>query len=471
LAYDVPIKDPLAEMLRVGGSYPWRLDGGFTTVLHLKNTINQPVFALVQVRYNGGSYNLERLPLQPYQTVAVDIRALRDGQQKDIRDGVMPSDVESGQVVWFEETVGSLIGRAEMRNVAHGVTSSFSCGDSCPCPPASSNAYLTPGSSAGPVGGTAQFSSMEQRQDCRGTVFGPYNRTSDSTWSSSNTSVFTVSSGLVSCLQQGSGTVTAQFQATVYGQWCAPISIYPRPSSPVTVFRLRISASGSSIHFEDSDSGASIVAGEAFAIMVDAVDANGNLIALGSSVQINTSGSRTLASGEIGVPSSFLLGTSGHYDIPGVLLNRVNGTDRGTSYRFSTAGGGFKDFFLYTYFRVTATREGIVGGTTSCGHTIHPNDHFVALPSTSLCNTGVVVRNGTLSATTTILEVGPWFPHTAPSQGNSCVGPNDPYWNTGGVPRVLSESCDANDAAIDLADGTASDVGISGLGSVVWRFQ
>ncbi|HWO00614.1 MAG TPA: hypothetical protein VNS63_15250 [Blastocatellia bacterium] len=130
----------------------------------------------------------------------------------------MPSDVEVGQIGWFEEEVGSLIGRAELRNVGQGIASSFSCGDTCPCPPASSNAYLTPGSSVGPVGGTAQFSSMEQRQDCRGAVFGPYNRTSDSSWSSSNASVFTVSGGTVSCLQPGSGTVTAQFQGTVYGQ-------------------------------------------------------------------------------------------------------------------------------------------------------------------------------------------------------------------------------------------------------------
>src|SRR5437764_2627059 len=30
-AFDVPIKDPLAEVMRVGGSYPWRLDNGFST--------------------------------------------------------------------------------------------------------------------------------------------------------------------------------------------------------------------------------------------------------------------------------------------------------------------------------------------------------------------------------------------------------------------------------------------------------
>src|SRR5262249_37490902 len=62
LAFDVPIKDPLAGgMGRVGGSYPWRLDNGFTSVVHLKNTVNKSVHALVQVRYDGGTYNLERI--------------------------------------------------------------------------------------------------------------------------------------------------------------------------------------------------------------------------------------------------------------------------------------------------------------------------------------------------------------------------------------------------------------------------
>lgn len=234
------------------------------------------------------------------------------------------------------------------------------------------------------------------------------------------------------------------------------------------MFRLRIRVAGSLLTFDNSDSGASIIAGENFAIIAEAINAAGNVMPI--NIAVSTTASRTLASGEIGLPTNFNI-VNGSYTAQGIVLNRVNGTDSGTSYRFSTAAGGFKDFYLYTYFRVTATKEGIVGGTTSCGHTIQPNDNFVSLPSTGLCNTGIVVRNGTLSATTTIREVGPWFPHSSPSSGNPCVGPDDPYWNTGGVPRVLSESCDANNAAIDLADGTASDVGITGLGSVVWRFQ
>jgi hypothetical protein len=195
------------------------------------------------------------------------IRALRDGQQKDIRDSVMPSDVEGGQVVWFEETIGSLIGRAEVRNIAEGVASSFSCGNACSCPPNSSNTYLTPGSSVGPMGGTAQFSAMEELRDCNNALFGPYNRTSNSTWSSSDTSVFTVSSGLVSCLQPGSGTVTAQFQATVYGQWCNPISIYPRPSGSVQVYMPQLVGVISALVSGDSNS---TISGQAFTLQIEA---------------------------------------------------------------------------------------------------------------------------------------------------------------------------------------------------------
>src|SRR3954470_2035584 len=42
-------------------------------------------------------------------------------------------------------------------------------------------------------------------------------------------------------------------------------------------------------------------------------------------------------------------------------------------------------------FRVFATREGLVGGRTSSGHVITPNDHFVALPSPKALNKKVKV--------------------------------------------------------------------------------
>jgi hypothetical protein len=114
-SFDVPVKDPLAGANRGNGSYPWRLDNGYTTVVHLKNTLDKEVMAVVQVRYDEGNHNPDRIKLAPYQTMAIDIRQLRDAQNKDIRNGLIPEEVESGQVVWFEEESESLIGRAENR--------------------------------------------------------------------------------------------------------------------------------------------------------------------------------------------------------------------------------------------------------------------------------------------------------------------------------------------------------------------
>ena len=42
-------------------------------------------------------------------------------------------------------------------------------------------------------------------------------------------------------------------------------------------------------------------------------------------------------------------------------------------------------------FHVYATREGLVGGTTSSGHVITPSDHFVALPSVKALNKSVKI--------------------------------------------------------------------------------
>jgi hypothetical protein len=73
-SFDVPVKDPLAGMNRNTGSYPFRLDGGYNTVLHLKNTTDKVVYAAVQIRYEGGDYNPNQIKLEPFQTVAVDIK-------------------------------------------------------------------------------------------------------------------------------------------------------------------------------------------------------------------------------------------------------------------------------------------------------------------------------------------------------------------------------------------------------------
>jgi hypothetical protein len=140
-------------------------------------------------------------------------------------------------------------------------------------------------------------------------------------------------------------------------------------------------------------------------------------------------------------------------------------------------------------YRVYATREGLVGGTTANGHVIASRDHFVALPSRRLLDANgsrayqVTVCNGSRCETAPIWDVGPW-------------NTTDDYWNPAGVreswgdlPQGTPEAQAAyqsgyngghdqfgravsNPAGIDLADGTFWDgLGMTDNGWVTVTFD
>jgi hypothetical protein len=121
-------------------------------------------------------------------------------------------------------------------------------------------------------------------------------------------------------------------------------------------------------------------------------------------------------------------------------------------------------------FRVYATREGLVGGTTSSGHVITPNDHFVALPSFKALNKSVKITYKGRSATAPVLDIGPW-------------NNDDDYWNPSdvriykGIPRGVPQAKAAYESGhnggksglgltvtapggIDIGDGTYADLGL-----------
>lgn len=121
-------------------------------------------------------------------------------------------------------------------------------------------------------------------------------------------------------------------------------------------------------------------------------------------------------------------------------------------------------------FRVYATREGLVGGTTSSGHTITANDHFVALPSAKALNKNVKITYKGKSVVAPVLDVGPW-------------NNDDDYWNPTdvrkykGLPRGMPQAQDAYQnggnggksgtglqvtvpCGIDIGDGTYADLGL-----------
>jgi hypothetical protein len=126
-------------------------------------------------------------------------------------------------------------------------------------------------------------------------------------------------------------------------------------------------------------------------------------------------------------------------------------------------------------YRIYATREGLVGGTTANGHVIQYRDHFCALPSGQALNSRggrtytVTIRNpanGRVASNVPVWDIGPW-------------NTKDNYWTTPrqmwtdlpkGKPEAQAAYQDgynggkdmfgrtvANPAGIDLADGTFWD--------------
>lgn len=134
-------------------------------------------------------------------------------------------------------------------------------------------------------------------------------------------------------------------------------------------------------------------------------------------------------------------------------------------------------------YRLFATREGLVGGTTANGHVIVPNDHFVALPS----RRGLSPKG---SAEYSVQVCGPARCETAPVWDVGPWNTKDDYWSPPDVreswrdlPQGMPEAQAAyqngynggrdefgrqvaNPAGIDLADGTFYNVGLNDNGWV-----
>lgn len=256
-SFEVPVKDP-ADMSHMSqGSYPWTLEGGTKTVLHLKNATDKPQQASVLIRFSSGMYKPDLLKFKPYQTISVDIAKLKKSKQKDVDGKEFPLDANSGTVVWSEVTPKTMIGRAEQLNVAQGIARSFSCGG-CPCPSNISSSSMSPGSFTSDVGyGGTPFTPVYQTEDCQGWFYGPYTA-SPTSWSSGNTSIATVSNtGIVDLNEAGSTSITAQFQSTVYSPpYCYTQTVNPTPSAPVNS-RPTISGSNTLWWFKGIDLGVS----------------------------------------------------------------------------------------------------------------------------------------------------------------------------------------------------------------------
>jgi len=235
-SFEVPMKDPTAWNAMIEGINPWTLEDGTRTVLHLKNTTDQPEQAWTTFTFAGGSYNLPLLSFQPYQTIAIDIQALKDSQKPDARGIPFPAEATHGQAVWFPQTPYSLVGRAEQTNMSWGIARSFSCQVNCcsnyfqrvcvstqPCAPNWQTFPPQPASIpvsglTGAVGGSGIVTEYKYGQDCNANTFGP-TAYSSGPWTYNSSVVSVNSSGNVSYVGAGSTSIGITSAPLIYYDW------------------------------------------------------------------------------------------------------------------------------------------------------------------------------------------------------------------------------------------------------------
>jgi len=187
------------------------------------------------------TYSPPRINFAPHQTVAVDIRHLRDAQVADLSGNLIPQNMANGKVVWFEEDADSLIGRAEIINVAKGMSSSLSCYFPCNCSPnwiapGTADNFTLPSALTFLPGGPGQLlSSRQTRYDCNNHSLGTFDVTSSSTFSSLNTSIVTNSANTYSPVGAGITYAKAQFNANHVSPPACPFIAQAAPQPPATV--------------------------------------------------------------------------------------------------------------------------------------------------------------------------------------------------------------------------------------------
>ncbi len=216
-SFDVPIKDPLISMNRTSGSYPFRLDGGYKTVLHLKNMTDKKARAVVQIRYEGGTYHPDQITMEPYQTVALDIKKLQSQQTLDIRGNIFPANITSGKIIWTERDTATVVGRSETANFGEGIAGSFSC-PWCSCAPHSGffeMSYISPFNGFSVVGDEGySLRGLETLISCDEIEgWGPYWVSGfQLNWSSSNSGVVSVdAAGWLQCLAVGTSSIYGSY--------------------------------------------------------------------------------------------------------------------------------------------------------------------------------------------------------------------------------------------------------------------
>lgn len=230
--FRVPLLDPGAQRSSTGG-YPLVFDDERSTVVYLKNTTGQQQRYVAHLKAEGVTYMIGQKTIEPGQTVAYDVRALRDEQTPDEAGRTIPPNATRGHFKWSvlleeeEQEQLVMVGRAEHFDLSGAASSSYAC-VSC-CPDSTIGSFLDPIFNVEVDAGTVvDFDAHEIKEDCYGDQY-----TSErlfASWSTSDSSVATVdSSGTVTTHDAGEIDVEAFFGGRYYYPYTCPGFESPDP--------------------------------------------------------------------------------------------------------------------------------------------------------------------------------------------------------------------------------------------------
>jgi len=131
--FALPMKDPKSGLSRTGG-YPWFIKESSSTVVFIKNVTDETQQFMLSVVYPGGQWGSDIRFLAPRQTFALDVRKLRDSQEKGVEGSVIPIGATSGHLSWSFRGKRDkvLIRRAQTVDFSNGLASTYEC--QCVCP-------------------------------------------------------------------------------------------------------------------------------------------------------------------------------------------------------------------------------------------------------------------------------------------------------------------------------------------------
>ncbi|MGH9468996.1 MAG: hypothetical protein ACRD1N_01480 [Terriglobia bacterium] len=111
------------------GANQWHLDKNTESILFLTNESDKTARIGFVVMASGVRYSLTKLLLQPHETRAINMRALRDAEIADFRKNKIPAGTSDGSVSWLRLDNVAVMGRlCVIERHQRMIASSYDCG-------------------------------------------------------------------------------------------------------------------------------------------------------------------------------------------------------------------------------------------------------------------------------------------------------------------------------------------------------